>query len=115
MSPPSPLPGAAFGREQPLVPCGPAPLLLFAPCSPSWHPMVEPFLEHPLQPPTGTLNYHDGHRPIRDFAPQLISVLLREKDLKTSLQAAKLSISSSDAIIGTSLGKPKDICYQNER
>ena len=56
--PPSPLLGAAFAREQPLAPCGPAPLLLFAPCSASQHPEVEPFLEHLLQPPTGTVNYH---------------------------------------------------------
>ena len=44
-----------------------------------------------------------------------ISVLLRENDLKTSLQAVKVSISSLDAIIGTGLGKPKNICFQNER
>ena len=49
------------------------------------------------------------------FCSTLISVSLKEKDLKTSLWAVILSISSSDAIINTGLGKPKQIFIKNDK
>ena len=67
--PPSPLPRATFGREQPLSPCGPAPLLLSAPCFLSCYLIIEPSLEHLLLLPTDAINYHGGYRHIRDYAP----------------------------------------------
>ena len=65
------IPGTAFTKEQPLEPSGPAPSQLFALYSVSWHPEHEPFPEHFLLPPIGTLNYHGvcGHG--GDFAPYL--------------------------------------------
>ena len=113
--PPSPLPGAAFGREQPLVPCGPAPLLLFALCysisaSSSWAiSRASSTATHWCNKLSWCVQAHQR------LCSTLVSVSLREKDLKISLQAVKLSISSLDAIISTGLGEPKIVIIKIKR
>ena len=89
--PSSPLPGAALVREQPLAPCGPAPLLLSVPCFHIWHPVIMPFLAHLPLPPTGTLNYHDGHGHIRDFTPHLFWCCSGRKILRLPCELLNLT------------------------